>query len=343
MPDPLRQTVSASQIAALYGRSPYLTEWMLYQHFTGAADLPEEENDRMMLGRLLEPVILQLAAKRLRLEVSHNAGEHYHRGAALGCTIDAAVTCPSRGLGVVQAKNVDYLIWRDAWSDTAAPPHVELQIQCELAALGGQWGVIAALVGGNDLLLYERRRDDDLIADMQQRAADFLERVAFKNPPPMEGRTIELPQLDRLYVDPPEIKTRDAREDRELSELVREYAYWTKAALFAKKNSDELRPKLLAAAGDVQELRTHGALVKIARTETHHGGPELPEEIADKIIRYLSTETRDPAAVPVFQDCLLMHERDVEPTIRTAVKVKEIDGDGPPPWESWVPDVPEFG
>lgn len=102
MPDPLRQTISATEAAALFEVSPYLTPWMLYQRFAGGMEIdPLDVHVRMDWGTRMEPLILQYAAEQYGLEIRPNKGpdgaQVYVRNGLLGCTRDAEVYCPSRG------------------------------------------------------------------------------------------------------------------------------------------------------------------------------------------------------------------------------------------------------
>lgn len=50
MPDPNRQTVSASQAAALFGVSPYTTRMALYHWLKDGTPIDDDEDERMTIG-----------------------------------------------------------------------------------------------------------------------------------------------------------------------------------------------------------------------------------------------------------------------------------------------------
>ena len=114
MPDPRLETVSASQAAALFNRSPYDTRWTLYQRFIG--NVPEDAADnRMAWGKRMQPLLLEAAGEDLALEVQPPdafglavddmfQGDPYLRNGMLGCTRDALVVCPDRGPGALELK-----------------------------------------------------------------------------------------------------------------------------------------------------------------------------------------------------------------------------------------------
>lgn len=335
MPDPTKQTVSASQVAILFNRSPYATPWMLYQDFIGAQPLPDVENDRMDIGKRIEGVILDLAAERLRLDVVRNEKQVYLRVAeGLGCTTDAMTNCPTRGPGVVEAKNVDRLQWLTGWTDTTAPVHIELQLQCQMAVMGYDWGVIAAFVGGNELKIYERQYDQSLTSYMELLAGDFLTKVNDRTPPPMDGVTMEIPQLAELRVDDPAPDLVDRTDDQDAFDIVTEYDYWKSQAAFAKKNETRLRPKVLAIEPSADVIRVHGHLIQIKRKRGTKTLPQLPKCIVDTIVSYLANPDRDPRAVEALSDAMLWNAQGKEEgSVRTTIKISKHD-DGTTPWSN---------
>ncbi|WYK04376.1 hypothetical protein DWF04_015295 [Cereibacter sphaeroides f. sp. denitrificans] len=54
-----------------------------------------------------------------------------------------------------------------------APPHSELQVQHQLLVSGRQWAVIVVLVGGNDLRVTVRTRNEIIIQKIRDRVAAF--------------------------------------------------------------------------------------------------------------------------------------------------------------------------
>lgn len=175
--------VTSTEIAALFGLSPYVTEYELYHRKLERTIDVIPDNKRMMWGRKLEAVIAQAAVDELgfgidvaTLEQNPFTEDSSHRMAA---TLDFV----HNGV-IIECKNVDAWIWKQQWTDEEAPDHIELQVQAAMACSGASSAVIAALVGGNDLKLYRRQRDDEVIAALRQRAAKFWQRIEDKNPPP---------------------------------------------------------------------------------------------------------------------------------------------------------------
>lgn len=272
MPDPTLKTVSASQVPALYGRSPYLTEFMLYHHFKKGMPIGFE-GERLTWGKRLESVILHAVADDLRLDVMAHPQERYDRASEtlVGCTRDADTVDPSLGYGVVEAKNVDGLIFKKDWDDDHAPPHIELQVQTQMMVphptLGmPKWGVIAALVGGNDLRILRRLPDAKMQADIAKSASAFLKRVDKGDAPDPLGVEREVPGLKWLY--PERAPGKDiAVSDPEFIAQVEEYEALRAQRLDIEKLEKSLRVKILAKAEDAETVSAGPFLIALKKQE----------------------------------------------------------------------------
>ena len=164
VPDSTGKTISATQAPALWNASPWLTRWMLHQHFTNGMQLDKAADARMSWGLKLQPLILEQAAEDLSLEIRPNEGDIYERRGLLGCTRDAIVIDPTLGPGALETKVVfDYRDWMSAWDGgRTAPQHYEIQLQEQMLVGDGEtgepfrWGVIAVWVAGE---VHYLRRD----------------------------------------------------------------------------------------------------------------------------------------------------------------------------------------
>ena len=60
-----KRNVGGSDIAALFGASPWMTEFTLWAEKSGITEYEVEENNKMALGKYLEPYIAERLAKEL--------------------------------------------------------------------------------------------------------------------------------------------------------------------------------------------------------------------------------------------------------------------------------------
>src|ERR1700719_3849541 len=103
MPDPELTTISATESPALFGASPYVTRWMLYQKFANGENIEKPADERMNWGKLMQPLIIDEVRKCWGFEVIPNEETYVRRG-LLGCTRDATIIAPGIGPGALEIK-----------------------------------------------------------------------------------------------------------------------------------------------------------------------------------------------------------------------------------------------
>lgn len=268
MPDPTKKTVSATQIASLFNQSPYASRWMMWQEFRGL-EMDDDPNERMTWGKRLEMPIIEAAAEELRVDVNWNHRGEYRTKGRIGCTIDADFTDPEHGPTVIEAKNVDWLQWKDKWTETAAPPHIELQIQAQMHVHGARFGYIAVLIGGNELRLYRREIDPDVIDLMLAEAEKFLASVADGAEPAAQDVAIEIPYLLALYPEsePEKWAEYDKDDERSVAELINKYRYAKAQESFYKKLSADAKAGVLKRMTDCQLMTAGGLTIRIDKSQ----------------------------------------------------------------------------
>lgn len=266
MPDPILQTISATEASGLWNVSPYVTRWMLWQRFAKGVDLNSEANSRMSWGTKMQPLIIQQAAEDLKFEVIPNADDSYMRRGLLGCTRDATIICPDRGPGALETKCVfDYRTWMADWDGGNAPPKQhEIQLQQQMLVGGEQsynWGVIAAWVAG-DVYYFERTPIVNLWDRLNDEARIFFDSVIAKQEPDPFGAPIEVEWLTKLF--PTERgKVIDLSADDGASvhaDAARAYVIAKEGENAGKRIAEPLRAKLLALAKDAEEVWLPGAI-----------------------------------------------------------------------------------
>lgn len=278
MPDVTLQTLSATETPALWGLSPYLSKWMLYQRFANCVQLDAGENARMSWGKKLQPLVIAQAAEELRLEVQPNHGHVYHRRGRLGCTRDATVFCRDRGRSALETKCVfDYATSMREWDGgrNVPPMHeIQLQQQMKVGDENGpyQWGVIAVWVAG-DLYYFEREPFNEFWelleeeAEAEAEAEALFAAVASKSEPNPSGAPVEIPWLARLF---PTVKGKrlDLSLDPAANSIVGKvshYKHLSGQESSAKRAKESLRAELLALARDHEEVALPGgAKFKVA-------------------------------------------------------------------------------
>jgi len=202
-----RFDVTSTEIAALFGCSPYLSAFELWHQKAGNITDEFEETERMRWGRRLQDVIAAGACE-----------DNGWRGAPLtdymrlpdhriGSSFDWLIETGD-DTRLLEIKNVDVRAMRDGWlvvyeTDDAAgyveaPPHIELQMQHEMLVSGYPTLTLAALVGGNAVRLLHREADAAVHAAIIESVADFWRSIADGEPPKPDYYR-DAPVIKRLH------------------------------------------------------------------------------------------------------------------------------------------------
>ncbi len=179
------RVVGASEVAALFGCSPHTSHWSLWQIKAGRVAAPDLSGDqRVTWGLRLESVIADAVAEERGWTILPGGHRTSSRVEGWGCTLDREIG--DRGGGVLELKTVDWLVRKRDWGEEP-PPHILLQLQAQLGVTGREWGAVAALVGGNELRIWEYQARPRIIAEIAKRVRAFWKSIRENRPPPVDG------------------------------------------------------------------------------------------------------------------------------------------------------------
>ncbi|MEQ9242063.1 YqaJ viral recombinase family protein [Roseovarius indicus] len=83
-----RRNINSSEVAALFGYSPYLTLYELWNVKAGELENSFTSNDRVEAGQFLEPSIAAWAAHKLGVEARPFKDYHEDHEARMGSSFD---------------------------------------------------------------------------------------------------------------------------------------------------------------------------------------------------------------------------------------------------------------
>jgi putative phage-type endonuclease len=174
--------ITSTEISALYGLSPYLSEFELYHNKKDNVIVRIKPNERMRWGTRLESAIAYGAAEDQGWDISKLNVYMRDTEARIGSSFDFKINSTANGAGIMEIKNVDRLQYMKSWVDDGegnieAPEHIELQIQHQMEVSGYEWTALVALVGGNEQKIILRNRDREIGKDIRQRVSAFWEQV----------------------------------------------------------------------------------------------------------------------------------------------------------------------
>jgi len=228
------EDISSTEISALFNISPYSTPFELWHEKKAGEIVTLKENSRMTWGKRLEDTIANGIAEELNLKVRRlKTYQRHDTCKGFGASFDYEIvgdlseaeimkTHPHlKGPGILEIKNVDFLIYRDQWEEDEAPPHIEAQLQQQLEITGRSWGIIACLVAGNDMKYIVRERNEKVGAAMTKRVTEFWKTQEL-NTPPEPNFEEDAEFIIRMYGDSNQWII-DVSEDENIKPLVEQF------------------------------------------------------------------------------------------------------------------------
>lgn len=254
------QDITSTDIAALFGISPYMTAFELWHRKRNADVVTLEPNDRMVWGTRLESAIaFGIAADN---GWAATPMKEYLRlpdqriGSSFDFRVDLAPH-PSGPMAILEVKNVDSLAYKEGWlidgDSIEAPAHIELQLQHQLLVSGFDEGIIGALIGGNRVTLIRRKADLVIQESILRRVAEFWYTVDNNiEPKPDFSKDANFIISLAQYAEPG--KVMDATGDIKISSLVKEYKEWGEKEAGAQKQKVSCKAQLLELIGDNEKV-----------------------------------------------------------------------------------------
>lgn len=256
----LRRThIGASESAALFGLSPWLTPWQLYHIKRGA--LPGmADNDVLRTGRHFEPAIASYAAEKfdLRLQKVHRyISDDTTPG--MGASLDYETAEGDR-----MPAEIKMSLFGDGWEWegdrlTSAPEHYVIQCQHQIAVTGAKAALLIAWAGFNVRTMLIPR-SDAIIGELRSRISQFWADVKAEREPPvdfqMDGEQLTALAATLRYKD----VTINDPDFALLCEMQKDEAAKAKAA---KNRADEIWNKIMKRIMDEAAVPDGNAKVVI--------------------------------------------------------------------------------
>lgn len=269
--------ITSTDVSALFGISPWCTPFELWHRKNDSLVVLLEENEFMKWGTRLQDSIAAGVAEdnewdirrmneyirlpELRMGASFDfsiesmkvmtASEVLHRQAEIG----KENPTPYRGL--LEVKNVFGLKFQQEWltdeeGNIEAPPHIEIQVQHQLAVSGRAFAYIAALVGGNKIVLLKRTPDPKIIEAIKAKVAVFWKSVEAGTPPsPNFTKDAEFIKSLYQYAEPNKIFY--AQSGDRISQLMELYKAASEDEKAAAAQKEAFKTEILTLVGDAEK------------------------------------------------------------------------------------------
>lgn len=258
--------IGGSDIPTLLGMDKYISPLELYYAKRGELpDLPRsaELEEAAEWGHELEDVVARRWARRCGASVVRGPGTLQHPEAPwmLG-NVDRLFVAPQQDRDVVETGVLEVKTRSEyqlrAWQDDV-PDAPALQAHWYLAVTGFDVAYVAALIGGNKLRWHRIERDEDLLGDLIEAAAEFWQRVETGNPPPVDGTPATKNLLNHLYQVDPDKSVELERADVAPLLAVRDEALADLAS--AEQRIDDAENQMRALIGDAELATVDGLTV----------------------------------------------------------------------------------
>lgn len=260
------EDVTSTSVPALFGISPYLTEFELWHRLKSRQIVEIDMNERVTWGKRLEPAIAAGIAEDKGWKI--RAKKEYMRVEALriGSSFDFEIL--GKDSAILEIKNVDSLQFDRTWIDEGegivGPNHIELQVQVQLLVSGLSKAYIGVLIGGNRLEVLERERNEAIIDKILKRVKVFWDSIDL-NSPPVPNFERDAAFIASLYriTDPGLVM----EADEEITEWAQGYIEKGKIVNSLISEREGLKAKLLTKIDKAEKVYGEGFTISAAQVK----------------------------------------------------------------------------
>lgn len=265
--------ITSTEIAALFGISPYLTKYELWHRKKNQELGQFEPNERMKWGtRLQESIARGIAedeAWNIRPMKEYIRWPELRIGSSFDYCIGVAKEPFSEWL--LEIKNVDGLAFKEGWlvdgENVEAPPHIELQVQQQLLISEYGLAFIGALVGGNKVVLIKREVDKAIHDEIKKQVAAFWKSIEDNQEPEPDFKR-DADFIARLYGKAE--KDSVAYADQEVTDLAMLYRHASEAAKVADTQKKEYKAKILTKIGTTSKVMSDSFTITANEVKPSH-------------------------------------------------------------------------
>jgi putative phage-type endonuclease len=250
------KNINSTDVAALFGISPYQTEFELWHRKHSGEQVEIKENERMKWGSRLESAIANGIAEDKGWQVEPFKDYISLPELKIGSSFDFKIN-PDK---LLEIKNVDSLAFKNGWQadddgNVEAPLHIEMQAQHQMLVSGFKECYIAALVGGNSVKLIHREADEKIHGAILKKVAEFWKSIEKGiAPQPDFERDAEFIKHLYSYAEPNTVIGSNDHIDR----LVMAYKEQSDILKRAEEKRDAVKAELLTIVGQAEKVKGEG-------------------------------------------------------------------------------------
>lgn len=190
--------IGGSDVAPLLGISPWKSAYELWCEKTNDRVEPVQEDESMMWGTLLEPVIRQHFAKVTgKPVVEVKAILQHPEYPFMLADVDGITTDDEENPAILEIKTTSEYK-RSDW-ESGVPAFYEVQVQHYLSVTGLKTAYVAVLIGGNTFKVFEVTADEEVQRALIAIEADFWRMVENGIRPEIDGSDTAADWLNRTF------------------------------------------------------------------------------------------------------------------------------------------------
>lgn len=308
--------VTSTELAALFGASPYATRFELHHIKAGTMEAkPFVETDRVKWGKRLEAAIAAGIAEDLGLLVVPFKVYMRIPELRMGSSFDFKIVgitdfhlgdesardmFRKHGPGLMEIKNVDGMQFRRGWETDGetveAPPHIELQVQHQMEVADIAWSLLAPLVGGNAPCPIIRERDPVVGEAVRLAVAEFWNGVDH-GVAPAPDMLADSDTVKRLYAEN-DGSAIDLTDDMRLSVLCATYKAEAAKAGAAEGRKTAALTEIITKVGAAKTIQAPGFKINAGTNKESYRCYDRAEGVRWTITRSVVPAGRVEAEVP---------------------------------------------
>lgn len=253
-----KEDVTSTQVAALFGEHPRLTELSLWQEKKECIEpvFNEAQQARMRWGLRMEPIIAYGLSEDNHLKIQKMDVYMRHDEVNFGASFDYEIIDQVAGNGILEIKYVSEWgakRWQTIGDVLYPPSDFELQLQAQMEVSGRSWGMLGVLFSSGKTALIRRERDKDMGAGMVNAVRKFWANVNQNiEPEPRFPQDANL--IQRLRAQAEKDKILDARDNMAVGDLMMEYDVLTREIAHREHRQRDIKAQMYHIAGDASKV-----------------------------------------------------------------------------------------
>lgn len=262
--------VTSTEVAALFGVSPYMTAFELWHVKRGNIQQVDLSNNKFVqFGKLIEPVVVQMIQiENPEWKIEPCRVFAYCDTDRIGSSFDYWVTIDGKR-GLMEIKSTSYAEYKKTYEEDESPVHYEIQAQVELEMMPDAEFIVqvAFLADTRSLKYIHRDRDSEMGVAMRGAVRDFWN---MKEAPPIDySRDKSVLSKVATKADPD--RQIDATEDSRITELAAMYKSEKEIEKQAGENADKFYTELMFRLGNAKYAWTKEHRISVADVKGSEG------------------------------------------------------------------------